>query len=161
MQINLGKGRAEVPPHRLQQSLFLSVHKGNKGNEIYIVHELNKLTKLNRKIARFERFFLFCTSYICTSYILLSRCAQYRTPRRRLSRGTRSSWSCRSGRLSEQRMPLGRRRSSSDPLHELLLLHERLQNGCLIRQPYKRIWNPCIPTSHCRRVSRRRIMSVK
>lgn len=55
MQINLGKGRAEVPPHRLQQSLFLSVHKGNKGNEIYIVHELNKLTKLNRKIARFER----------------------------------------------------------------------------------------------------------
>ena len=25
----------------------------------------------------------------------------------------------------------------------------------------KRILNPCIPTSHCRRVSRRRIMSVK
>ena len=133
MQINLGKGRAEVPPHRLQQSLFLSVHKGNKGNEIYIVHELNKLTKLNRKIARFERFFLFRTLYIvpCTLYIGFSRCVPDRTPRRRLSRGTRSSWSCRSGRPSELRKRLGRRRSSSDPLHGLPRLHERLQNGCV------------------------------
>ena len=107
------------------------------------------------------RFFLFRTLYIVPLYILLTLGVPDRTPRRRLSRGTRSSWSCRSGRLSELRMLLGRWRSSSDPLHGLQQLHERLQNGCLIRQPYKRILNPCIPTSHRRRVSRRRIMSVK